>query len=223
MPSASVFAPEAWSLSFYGRSRPEGFVRALYASACVLGVAVLLALLAERHAVDIVRWSGAALAAGLTMASLWHAAAASVRRLRDAGMTPALALLVVVPGVNVLFLAFLAWRPSVGDAQGEAVREKREETEPLTGPVGTPVRLGTVVPSAAPSMPSATSGLADPVERLWTEFLLAAEGESPSVQVQLRVRYRAKLEKLAKEGKCAPEATARMGRRIMTEPLEPRG
>ncbi len=195
--SDSILAPDAWSLSPFGRTRTEGFARSLYASALALGVALALAISADRHAVDAVRWAGFAMALGLALLSLWHAVAA-------------------VPGLNLVLFFAIAWRPSVGTPD--------PAPEPLPGPGGTPVRIGTVVPE-----PQGTPGArgkplsADPAERLWTEFLLACEGEPPSLQMQLRVRYRTKLEKLAKDGKCDPETAARMGRRIMSEPLGSRG
>ncbi|EHY31313.1 MAG: hypothetical protein MSS13_03905 [Sutterella parvirubra] len=214
--SDSILAPDAWSLSPFGRTRTEGFARSLYASALALGVALALAISADRHAVDAVRWAGFAMALGLALLSLWHAVAATARRLRDAGMNPATAAVAAVPGLNLVLFFAIAWRPSVGTPD--------PAPEPLPGPGGTPVRIGTVVPE-----PQGTPGArgkplsADPAERLWTEFLLACEGEPPSLQMQLRVRYRTKLEKLAKDGKCDPETAARMGRRIMSEPLGSRG
>ena len=207
--SDSILAPDAWSLSPFGRTRTEGFARSLYASALSLGIALALAISADRHA-------GFAMALGLALLSLWHAVAATARRLRDAGMNPATAAVAAVPGLNLVLFFAIAWRPSVGTPD--------PAPEPLPGPGGTPVRIGTVVPE-----PQGTPGArgkplsADPAERLWTEFLLACEGEPPSLQMQLRVRYRTKLEKLAKDGKCDPETAARMGRRIMSEPLGSRG
>lgn len=210
---AAMASPEVWTLSASGRAGRADYVRSLYASLLAFGLAFLVWLSADRHPLEAVRWTGYALALTTAIASLWHAGAATARRLRDAGRSPWLAFVSAVPGINLMLFV---WSALLAQQEGEAGECNAHRPE------GVRLENSSVREQTKRSMPASVESSgeeADAAQRLWLALKLAAADEPPSVQVQLRVRYRAKLEKLVKSGQCDAARAAELGRRMMTEPF----
>lgn len=213
MPSArTVVSPEAWTLSPSGSTRRADYVRALYASLLSLGVAFAVASGADRHPEPLVRWVGFLLASVILAAGLWHAAAATMRRLADAGRSRWLGFLGLIPVFNLLVFVWAGMLPEGEDAGvgNHSVPASKEG-------INCSARDFLIKDDASRTIGAEPI---DEVEGLWLKLKFEAAGEPPSVQVQLRLRYRAKLEKLVAQGRCDRARAAQLVRRMMTDPLK---